>query len=110
MSTAPSLQVSLSLITPRALQTRIQELRNKALSSRQKADEAKASQAANTSQNKVLESLTKLANAGHISGFHVCPSYLISLHFLTNCLLRAGSEALARSPSDGAVDVDTLTG
>jgi structural maintenance of chromosome 4 len=49
----------------------VQELRGKASSARQKAEEAKASQAASTSQNKVLESLTKLRNAGRITGFHV---------------------------------------
>ncbi|KAL6304841.1 RecF/RecN/SMC [Sparassis latifolia] len=49
---------------------RVQELRSKASSSRQKAEEAKASQAATTSQNKVLDSLTRLKNAGRMSGFH----------------------------------------
>lgn len=53
------------------IQARVQQLRGKASSSRQRADEAKASQAANTSQNKVLDTLTKLKNAGRISGFHV---------------------------------------
>lgn len=53
------------------MQARVQQLRAKASSSRQKADEAKASQAASTSQNKVLDSLTRLRNAGRISGFHV---------------------------------------
>lgn len=51
---------------------RVQELRAKASSSRQKADEAKASQAASTTQNKVLEGLTRLKNTGRIDGFHVC--------------------------------------
>jgi structural maintenance of chromosome 4 len=53
------------------LQFRVQDLRGKASSSRQKAEEAKASQAANTSQNNVLDSLTRLKNSGRISGFHV---------------------------------------
>lgn len=53
------------------LQTRIQDLRGKATSSRLKAEEAKASQVANTSQNNVLDSLTRLKNSGRISGFHV---------------------------------------
>ncbi|KAI0082329.1 hypothetical protein K474DRAFT_1655715 [Panus rudis PR-1116 ss-1] len=52
------------------LRSRVQDLRSKASASRQKVDEAKASQAANTSQNKVLDSLTRLRNAGRISGFH----------------------------------------
>ena len=50
---------------------RVKQLRGKASASRQKADEAKASQVANTTQNKVLDTLTKLQNAGRISGFHV---------------------------------------
>ncbi|EPQ60070.1 hypothetical protein GLOTRDRAFT_112842 [Gloeophyllum trabeum ATCC 11539] len=52
------------------LQSKIQQLRATASSSRQKVDEAKASQAANTSQNRVLDSLTKLKNSGRIDGFH----------------------------------------
>ncbi|KZT08792.1 RecF/RecN/SMC protein [Laetiporus sulphureus 93-53] len=52
------------------MQARVQQLRSKASSARQKVDEAKASQAASTSQNKVLDSLTRLKNAGRISGFH----------------------------------------
>jgi len=51
--------LSRSPSTLRPLPNRVQELRNKASSSRQKAEEAKASQAANTSQNKVLESFDK---------------------------------------------------
>ena len=52
-------------------QARVQDLRGKASSSRQRAEEAKASQAASTSQNKVLDSLTRLRSAGRINGFHV---------------------------------------
>ncbi|TDL26418.1 hypothetical protein BD410DRAFT_783474 [Rickenella mellea] len=52
------------------MQKKIEELRGKASSSRQKAEEAKASQAASTSQGKVLDSLTKLRDTGRISGFH----------------------------------------
>jgi structural maintenance of chromosome 4 len=52
------------------MEARVQELRSKASSSRQKVDEAKASQAASTSQNKVLDSLTRLSQTGRISGFH----------------------------------------
>ncbi|EGO05390.1 hypothetical protein SERLA73DRAFT_101211 [Serpula lacrymans var. lacrymans S7.3] len=51
-------------------QTRVQDLRSKASSLRQKADEAKASQQASTSQNKVLDSLTRLKQTGRIEGFH----------------------------------------
>ncbi|KAG2337616.1 hypothetical protein BDR05DRAFT_970038 [Suillus weaverae] len=53
-----------------AAQAGVQELRSKAGSLRQKAEEAKASQAASTSQNKVLDSLTKLKQTGRIDGFH----------------------------------------
>ncbi|OAX33539.1 hypothetical protein K503DRAFT_869495 [Rhizopogon vinicolor AM-OR11-026] len=53
-----------------AAQASVQALRNKAGSLRQKADEARASQAASTSQNKVLDSLTKLKQTGRIDGFH----------------------------------------
>ncbi|CCL98907.1 uncharacterized protein FIBRA_00914 [Fibroporia radiculosa] len=52
------------------MQARVQQLRLIASSARQKADEAKASQAANTSQNKVLDSLTRLKSTGRINGFH----------------------------------------
>ncbi|KDQ18233.1 hypothetical protein BOTBODRAFT_29575 [Botryobasidium botryosum FD-172 SS1] len=48
----------------------IQRLRGKVSSSRQKTDEARASQAANTSQNAVLDSLQRLKAAGRIHGFH----------------------------------------
>jgi hypothetical protein len=62
------------------LQTRVQDLRGKALQSRSKAEEARASQVANTSQNNVLDSLTRLKNSGRISGFHV--SLDIANHFV----------------------------
>ncbi|EJC98646.1 uncharacterized protein FOMMEDRAFT_95979, partial [Fomitiporia mediterranea MF3/22] len=52
------------------LQKSVEELRSKASSARQKVDEAKASQAANTSQNRVLDGLMRLRNSGRISGFH----------------------------------------
>jgi len=38
-------------------------------------EEAKASQAASTSQNKVLDSLTRLRNSGRVSGFHISYTY-----------------------------------
>ncbi|KAH9022359.1 hypothetical protein EDB83DRAFT_2176615, partial [Lactarius deliciosus] len=41
-----------------------------ASSTRQCAEEAKASQAASASQNKVLDSLTRLRKSGQVSGFH----------------------------------------
>ncbi|KAG1859796.1 RecF/RecN/SMC [Suillus subluteus] len=53
-----------------AAQAGVQELRSKASSLRQKSEEARASQAASTSQNRVLDSLTKLKQTGRIDGFH----------------------------------------
>lgn len=47
------------------------QLRAKVSSSRQKADEAKASLAADKSENAVLASLNKLKAQGRIKGFHV---------------------------------------
>ncbi|KZT73247.1 hypothetical protein DAEQUDRAFT_703578 [Daedalea quercina L-15889] len=52
------------------MQARVQQLRNKASSTRQRVDEAKASQAAEGSRNRVLDSLTRLRQTGRISGFH----------------------------------------
>ncbi|KAG1744333.1 hypothetical protein EDD22DRAFT_1005720 [Suillus occidentalis] len=54
-----------------AVQAGVQELRSKAVTLRQKAEEARASQAASTSQNRVLDSLKKLKQTGRIDGFHV---------------------------------------
>ncbi|KAG9027694.1 hypothetical protein FRB95_007465 [Tulasnella sp. JGI-2019a] len=45
-------------------------LRSKASSARQKTDEAKASQAANRSQNQVSEVLNRLKSTGRLTGFH----------------------------------------
>lgn len=67
------------LTMQQGIQARVQKLRSDASSSRQKAEEARASQQANTTQNKVLETLTRLQHAGRISGFHVsslCLGYL----------------------------------
>ncbi|KAH9953375.1 hypothetical protein BC827DRAFT_1248888 [Russula dissimulans] len=52
------------------LTARVGQLRAQASSMRQRVDEAKASQAVTTSQNKVLDSLTRLRNSGRVSGFH----------------------------------------
>jgi len=52
----------------------------KASSLRQRADEARASQAASTSQNKVLDSLTKLKQTGRIDGFHVCSYFNVPIY------------------------------
>ncbi|KAJ7497217.1 RecF/RecN/SMC [Mycena latifolia] len=51
-------------------QRELQECKTKASSSRQKVAEAKNSLAENTSQNKVLDGLTRYKNAGRIAGFH----------------------------------------
>ncbi|KAI6102610.1 RecF/RecN/SMC N terminal domain-containing protein [Pisolithus croceorrhizus] len=56
--------------TFRDAQARVQELRSKSASLRQRTDDAKASQAANTSQNRVLDHLTRLKQTGRIEGFH----------------------------------------
>ncbi|KAI9444561.1 RecF/RecN/SMC [Lactarius indigo] len=52
------------------LTIRVNQLRAQASSRRQRIEEAKASQAASTSQNKVLDSLTRLRNSGRVNGFH----------------------------------------
>ena len=66
------------------LQKKLAELRAKASASRQKVEEARASQAQNRSANAVLDSLTKLSQTGRVQGFHVwsttilrCPLELI---------------------------------
>ncbi|KAJ7703280.1 RecF/RecN/SMC [Mycena rosella] len=51
-------------------QREVQECKAKASSSRQKVAEAKNSLAENTSQNKVVDGLTRYKNAGRITGFH----------------------------------------
>ncbi|KAI6136025.1 hypothetical protein F5141DRAFT_4647 [Pisolithus sp. B1] len=56
--------------TFRDAQARVQELRSKSASLRQRTDDAKASQAANTSQSRVLDHLTRLKQTGRIEGFH----------------------------------------
>lgn len=52
------------------LEEKSQELRAKVSNSRQKTDEAKASLAADKSENAVLASLNKLKAQGRIKGFH----------------------------------------
>ncbi|KAJ3508271.1 hypothetical protein NLJ89_g5846 [Agrocybe chaxingu] len=54
----------------RDAQGRFQEWRGKASSARQRVDEAKANQSENRSRNNVLESLTRLKDAGNNEGFH----------------------------------------
>ncbi|KAH9178187.1 hypothetical protein EDB89DRAFT_2063979 [Lactarius sanguifluus] len=54
----------------RDLIIRVNQHRAQASSARQCAEEAKASQAASASQNKVLDSLTRLRKSGRVSGFH----------------------------------------
>lgn len=62
--------------TPQATSAKAEALRSKVSVSRAKADEAKASMAANRSENAVLSSLTKLKQQGRIKGFHVRPLML----------------------------------
>ncbi|KAL0952089.1 hypothetical protein HGRIS_008725 [Hohenbuehelia grisea] len=52
------------------LRGKVEELRRKASSSRNKTDEAKASQAANTTQSRVLEGLNRLKAQGRVNGFY----------------------------------------
>lgn len=63
--------VDIILTCVQGLRKTVTDLRSKASSSQQKVDEAKASQAANTSQGRVLDGLTRLSASGRISGFHV---------------------------------------
>ncbi|KAK2462864.1 hypothetical protein APHAL10511_005062 [Amanita phalloides] len=54
----------------KSAQGHVQECRKKSSSSRQRVDEAKASQAESRSQNRVLDSLIRLQQTGRIQGFH----------------------------------------
>lgn len=65
---------SVSADSIKNMTTKAEALRSKVSVSRAKADEAKASMAANRSENAVLSSLTKLKQQGRVKGFHV--SYL----------------------------------
>jgi structural maintenance of chromosome 4 len=51
--------------------TRVEQLKGAATANRHRRDEAKASNAQNTSQGAVLDSLLKLKATGQIRGFHV---------------------------------------
>ncbi len=55
------------------------------MSTRQKVDEAKSSQAESRTQNRVLECLTRFSEQGRVQGFHV--RYNISFPFcdLVHC-------------------------
>jgi structural maintenance of chromosome 4 len=55
------------------MNSKAEQLRSKVSSSRSKADEARASLAADKSENAVLSSLNKLKTQGRIKGFHVSP-------------------------------------
>ncbi|PPR02346.1 hypothetical protein CVT24_011690 [Panaeolus cyanescens] len=54
----------------KAAQAAFQDWRGKATSARNKVDEARASQSENRSRNNVLDSLTRLRDAGQLEGFH----------------------------------------
>jgi len=56
-----------------------EQLRGKVTSTRQKAEDAKSSLAADKSENAVLSSLTKLKDQGRIKGFHVSIPNFVSL-------------------------------
>ena len=64
------------------------ELRTKFSTFRHKTDEAKASLAADKSENAVLSSLNKLKAQGRIKGFHVCHSRTVNKCIADFC--RAG--------------------
>jgi structural maintenance of chromosome 4 len=53
------------------MSAKAEQLRSKVSNSRSKADEARASLAADKSENAVLGSLNKLKAQGRIKGFHV---------------------------------------
>jgi structural maintenance of chromosome 4 len=55
----------------KAAQAHVQEWRGKAATSRNKIEEARASQSENKARNNVLDSLTRLGEAGKVQGFHV---------------------------------------
>ena len=63
--------------TLRDMAARVEQLRGNAATSRHKRDEAKSSNAQNTSQNAVLDSLLRLKASGQIQGFHVRHKSLI---------------------------------
>ena len=58
------------LLTNQAMTSKSDRLRNELSAARQKLDEAKASLAADKSENAVLSSLNKLKDQGRIKGFH----------------------------------------
>lgn len=86
-------------------QEHVQELRSKASSSLQRADEAKASQAASKSQNKVLDHLTRLKQTGRIEGFHVRPAF--SVLTVDDALLQGRLGSLGTIPDKYDVAVST---
>ena len=70
--------ITILLTILKEMQARVQELRSKASASRQRIDEARSNQAANTSQNRVLDGLTRLRTSGRITGFHVRATFHVS--------------------------------
>jgi len=59
------------LIVRQEAQGRVNEWKGKAATSRNKVDEAKASQSENRTNNRVLDSLTRQSQSGKVAGFHV---------------------------------------
>lgn len=80
-----------SMYVIQELQGKVKEWRGKATASRQKVDEAKASQSENRSQGRVLDTLLKLKDQGRIEGFHVCPIAVGSRSLRNNSIIRVGS-------------------
>lgn len=66
-----SLVVRPRLTVKQSLSSQAEVLRTKVSTSRSKTDEARASLAADKSENAVLSSLNKLKTQGRIKGFHV---------------------------------------
>lgn len=72
-------------------QGRVNEWKGKAATSRNKVDEAKASQSENRTRNNVLDRLTRQSQSGEIAGFHV-RQILFNYHSLWLIGSRADSE------------------
>lgn len=66
--------------TFQSMSARSEQLRARVSTTRQKADDAKASLAADKTENAVLSSLNKLKAQGRIKGLHVSLLYLNTSH------------------------------
>ncbi|KAH9007805.1 SMCs flexible hinge [Lactarius hengduanensis] len=73
-----ALETAKSVQTAKDLAIRVGQRRAQASSTRQRAEEAKASQAASASANEVSDSLTRLRDSGRVSGLHVRTAWQFS--------------------------------